>query len=32
MGPIRFMNEADFFNLMMFERGGSSIWRNIVYM
>ena len=31
-GPLRLMNESDFFNLMMFERGGSMIWRNIVYM
>jgi hypothetical protein len=31
-GPLRVMNEKDFFDLMMYQRSGSTIWRKIVYM
>jgi hypothetical protein len=30
-GPLRVLNEKDFFDLMMYQRSGSSIWRKIVY-
>jgi hypothetical protein len=31
-GPIRVMSDKEFFELMMYNRSGSEIWRKIVYM